>query len=405
VDWKLLRKAIANELEENLLPFWRERCFDPTRGGFVAEIDNYGNVREDAPHGLILNSRLLWTFAALYRHLGDERDLELARRAFDTLEASFRDQEHGGYFWRIDAKGRSTDRIKKTYGQAFCVYALSEYHLATGDQEAFEAATELAGLLDHHTRDNDDGGYVETRDSDWLPAADLRLSDRDLVAPRSMNNHLHLLEAFTNLQRAQATDANKMRLYELVEVFGREILEPDGHGLQLQHFFDDRWRCLSDTRTYGHDIEAAWLLGEAAEVLDDAHLQSRVDAWSASLARSVLAAGVDHEGGLAYEGRGETVINADRDWWCQAEAVVGFWHVYKLTGERVFSETAFGVWQFISTRVVDHTHGEWFWRVRADGTVDETEPKVSEWKGPYHTVRMCLEMLRRLDEGTIGEKP
>ena len=119
----------------------------------------------------------------------------------------------------------------------------------------------------------------------------------------------------------------------------------------------------------------------------------------------MLATGVDREGGLAYEGRGETVINADRDWWCQAEAVVGFWHVYKLTGERVFSETAFGVWQFIRTRVVDHTHGEWFWRVRADGTVDETEPKVSEWKGPYHTVRMCLEMLRRLDEGTIGEKP
>ncbi len=405
MDRKPFRTAIATELETNLLPFWRELSTDSVRGGFVAEIANDGTVGEDAPRGLILNSRLLWTFAALYRQFGDERDLELAQRAFETLESGFRDRVHGGYFWRVDAKGIPLDLTKKIYGQAFCVYALSEYHRATKDKGAIEAVTELTGLLDRYTRDDADGGYIETREADWSPAADLRLSDRDLVAPRSMNNHLHLLEAFTNLQRARPANSNKIRLYELVEVFGRKILKRDDHGRQLQHFFDDRWRCLSDTRTYGHDIEAAWLLGEAAEVLDDAHLQSRVDAWSTNLARSVLATGVDREGGLAYEGRGETVINADRDWWCQAEAVVGFWHVYKLTGERVFSETAFGVWQFIRTRVVDHTHGEWFWRVRADGTVDETEPKVSEWKGPYHTVRMCLEMLRRLDEGTIGEKP
>jgi len=398
-----LREAIARELDENLLPFWRERCRDSS-GGFIAEMAVDGTVRADAPHGLILNSRLLWTFAALYRRLGDERDLALAKRAYEVLESRFRDSEHGGYFWRIDAKGRPTDRIKKTYGQAFCIYALSEYYLATGDDEALEAATELAGLLDHHTRDSDDGGYVETRAADWLPEAEPRLSDRDLIAPRSMNNHLHLLEAFTNLQRARATDANKMRLYELVEVFGREILEPDGHGLQLQHFFDDRWRCLSDTRTYGHDIEAAWLLDEAAEVLGDLHLQSRVDTWSVSLARSVRATGVDRDGGLAYEGRGDGVINGDRDWWCQAEAVVGFWHVYKLTGDPEFAEAAAGAWQFIDTHQADRHHGEWFWRVRADGTIDENEPKVSEWKGPYHTVRMCLEMMRRLDEGAIGEK-
>ncbi len=405
MDRKLLRKAIASELEENLLPFWRERSPDHSHGGFLAEMANDGTVRDNAPRGLILNSRLLWTFAALYRRLGDERDLELARRAFEVLESRFRDREHGGYFWRIDVEGRPLDRSKKIYGQAFCIYAFSEYSLATGDPIPMATAKELFQLIERHAHDAQFGGYIEARAADWTEATNLRLSDKDMDAAKSMNTHLHLLEAFTTLQRAQPTDGNKMRLYELVEVFGRQILARDGRGRRLRHFFDDRWRCLSDTRTYGHDIEAAWLLGEAAEVLDDAHLQSRVNTWSEGLARSVRATGVDRDGGLAYEGRGDIVINADRDWWCQAEAVVGFWHVYELTGEQVFADTASGAWRFIETRVVDRTHGEWFWRVRADGTIDETEPKLSEWKGPYHSVRMCLEMMRRLDENADGVEP
>ena len=232
---------------------------------------------------------------------------------------------------------------------------------------------------------------------DWADAGDLRLSDKDMDAPKSMNNHLHLVEAFTNLHRVQPTEENGVRLYELVEVFGRHILAPDDHGLHLRHFFDEDWRPVSDTRTYGHDIEAAWLLGEAAEHLGDAHLRARVDVWSVDLARSVLATGVDGDGGIAYEGRGGSVVNPHRDWWCQAEAVVGFRHVFELTGEERFARASEDTWRFIEEHVVDREHGEWFWRVFADGSVDRNEPKVSAWKGPYHNVRMCLEMLRRLD--------
>lgn len=396
MDRSALRDAISRELETNLLPFWRERSLDRRSGGFIAEMARDGTVRDEAPRGLILNARLLWTFSALFRELGDERDLALARRAFDVLEGRFRDREHGGYFWRIDAGGRPLDRSKKIYGQAFAIYALSEHFRATSEPAALDAADELVDLIDRHARDRRFGGWIEARAADWSEAADLRLSDKDMDVAKSMNTHLHLLEAFTNLHRARPSGTTAERLEELLVLFGRHILSPDAHHRHLRPFFDEQWSLRSDSYTFGHDIEAAWLLCEAAEVLGDPEAETATRAWAVELARAVLAQGLDADGGIAYEGRGGAVINHDHDWWCQAEAVVGFWHTFSLTGERTFADAAAASWRFIDRYFVDRVHGEWFWRVRDDGTVDLAEPKVSEWKCPYHTIRMCLEMKRRL---------
>ncbi len=404
IDPATLRNEIGSELEGDLLPFWRERS-RATDGGFISEMGTDGIVRESAAHGLILAARLLWTFAALSRRFGDPRDLALARRAFDDLETSFRDPANGGYLWRVDSAGRPLDRSKKIYGQAFCIYALSEHHLASGESAPLEAARELFDLLELHAHDARYGGYIEARTEDWSATDDLRLSDKDMNAAKSMNTHLHVLEALTTLYRAVPETVVAARLEELIALFGRHIISRDPGNRHLHHFFDDDWSLRSDTRTYGHDIEAAWLLSEAAEALGGDELAASVRLWAIDLARSTLTQAVGVDGGLAYEGRGGQVINTDRDWWCQAEAVVGFWHAYELTGDTAFAEATGGVWDFIQRRMVDRVHGEWFWRVRADGTVDASEPKVSEWKGPYHTVRMCLEMLRRLDRGTIGDTP
>ncbi len=399
-----LRQAIERELHGNLLPFWRERSPDHERGGFIAEMAVDGSVRDDAPRGLILNSRLLWTFSALYRRFGEQRDLDLARRALDILESGFRDREHGGYFWRIDASGKPLDRTKKTYGQAFCIYALSEFHLATGESAALEAALELFELVEGHAHDQEFGGYLEARAADWSETPDLQLSDRDMIAAKSMNTHLHLLEAYTNLVLAIIDPRVVMRLDELIGIFGRRIIRREASGFSLDHFFDEAWTLQSENRTYGHDIESAWLLSEAAAALRGEELGETVKLWAIELARSTLAEGLLADGGLAYEGCAGSVTDADHDWWCQAEAVVGFWHVYTLTGDRAYADASARVWQFIEQYQMDRDGGEWFWRVRADGTIDVTEPKVSEWKGPYHTVRMCLEMLRRLDDSDRGDE-
>jgi mannobiose 2-epimerase len=191
---------------------------------------------------------------------------------------------------------------------------------------------------------------------------------------------------------------------ELVDLFGRHILERGGGSGSghLRHFFDERWNVLSDTYTYGHDIEGTWLLAEAAEALGDDRLTAEVRQLGTETARAVLREGLGADGGLAYEGRGGKVIDARHDWWCQAEAVVGFWNAFSVTGEARFSDAAARVWEFIAERLVDRANGDWFWGVRADGSVDSEQPKVSEWKCPYHNVRMCLEMMRRLESAAAG---
>lgn len=392
-----LRGAIESELHENLLPFWRERSSDVEHGGFVGEMANDGTVRTDAPKGLILNSRILWSFAALYRALGNETDLVLANRACEHLLDHFKDGDHGGFHWQVDATGRLLDSSKKIYGQAFCIYALTELHLATGEPEVLEEAKHLFRLIENYAHDDDHGGYIEAVAADWSPAADLRLSDKDMDVAKSMNNHLHVLEAYTNLYRAWPDPGVGERLKGLIDLFGEHIIGREGGRCHLQHFFDRDWRLRSATYSYGHDIEAAWLLCEAVEVLGDQARQAAVHGWAVELARSVSREALDPEGGLAYEGKDGEVIDPNREWWCQAEAIVGFWQVYASTGEAEFAEVASRVWSFVENRVVDRANGEWFWRVFADGSIDDSEPKVSEWKGPYHNTRMCLEMLRRIE--------
>jgi cellobiose epimerase len=391
---KQLRDSIERELHDNLLPFWRERSLDHAGGGFVAEMANNGTLSESASKGLILNARLLWTFSALYRELDDDRDLTLARRAYDYLQKYFHDREHGGYVWRVGKDGSVLDSSKKIYGQAFCIYALSEYYHATGDTAALNAATELCNLIEQHAHDTSHGGYIEVLAADWAPADDLRLSDKDMDVAKSMNNHLHILEAYTNLHRVWPNPVVAGRLRELICLFGCRMLTPSGH---FNLFFDQDWRVRSSSYTYGHDIEGAWLLHDAAEELGDDDLLKQASDWVTSIAQAVAREALDQEGGLVYEGRNGEVIDPNREWWPQAEGILGFWRAYRITHNAKYAAIAARLWAFIQRCMVDRAQGEWFWRVFPDSSVDQKEPKISEWKDPYHGIRMCLHMLRFLE--------
>jgi mannobiose 2-epimerase len=266
----------------------------------------------------------------------------------------------------------------------------------------------------------------------WQPCEDMRLSDKDMNEKKSMNNHLHVLEGYTNLVRVwphriptwrgrpglasrerpalvseeqgqdalatqeQGRDALATSLRHLIELFRRHIVNRER--THLQHFFDETWTPRSDSYTFGHDIEGSWLLYEAAEVLADERLVKEVRPLVTRIARAVLKEGLDRDGGLFYEGRDGGIINPNKEWWPQAEAVVGFWNAWQLTGDAAFREAAVRCWQFIKDRVVDPGCGEWFWCVRPDGTSDPAQPKVSAWKGPYHNGRCCLEILRRIQD-------
>jgi mannobiose 2-epimerase len=385
---------VRRELLENILPFWRSRCVDAS-GGFIAEMANDLSIKADANKGLILNGRLLWTFSAAYRYTHSLEDELLAHRAFEYLSTRFYDARSGGFFWELDPQGRFFDDKKKIYGQAFAIYALAEYYKTFAVSQSLELAQETFRHLEKHAFDKNAGGYFEVFTRDWKPCEDMRLSEKDMNEVKSMNNHLHILEAYANLLQVWPDDLLKERLTALVELFSDCILDEQQE--HFQHFFDEDWRVKSDSYTYGHDIEGSWLLCEAAETLGDDGLIKETRAMALDVARAVLREGLDADGGLFYEGCEGRVINRSKEWWPQAEAVVGFWNAWQLSGDAMFKDAAMRSWGYIQDKIVDREHGEWFWRIDENGVVDDALPKISAWKCPYHNARCCLEILQRMN--------
>jgi mannobiose 2-epimerase len=389
-------REIEAELQGNILPFWIQHAVNRQRGGFYGQISNDLRVDRDAPRGALLTSRILWTFSAAYRRYGDLAYRGMADWAYEDLIAHFWDEKHSGLYWAVDADGHPAHTRKQIYGQAFGIYSLAEYHLATGSVTAFERATALFGDIEAHSRDPQHGGYLEAFTREWALAEDLRLSDVDMNEAKSMNTHLHVLEAYTNLLRAWPSPELMRAQHALLQVMFERIVDPETYHTRL--FFDQRWNCKSDRVSYGHDIEASWLLVEAAGVLGDDGLLQRAQALAVRVAEATLAEALDEDGGLLYEADPSGVIEGAKEWWPQAETVVGALNAYQLTSRPSFLETALRSWDFITAHLVDREHGEWFRRVSRSGEVDRQEPKVSFWKGPYHNGRACLEAVARLTQ-------
>ncbi|HUT17643.1 MAG TPA: AGE family epimerase/isomerase [Anaerolineae bacterium] len=389
-------RKIDGELCENILPFWMRHVVDRQRGGFYGQISNDLAVDEDAARGALLTSRILWTYAAAYRRYGDPAYREMAEWAYEDLIARFWDKEYSGLYWATDADGCPTNTRKQIYGQAFGIYGLAEYHLATGSETALEYAVALFGDIEAHSYDPRHGGYLEAFTRQWTLEEDLRLSEIDMNEAKSMNTHLHVMEAYTNLMRTWKSPELARKQRALLKVMMERIVDPVTHHTLL--FFDERWHPKSDRVSFGHDIEASWLLVESAEVLGDQPLLHAAQALAVRMAEATLSEALDADGGLLYEADPSGVTDARKEWWPQAETMVGALNAYQLTSEPFFLEAALRSWGFIEEHLVDHAHGEWFRGVSRHGRMDRQEPKVSFWKGPYHNGRACMEAVARLGE-------
>jgi len=386
---------VSEHLFEFYLPFWCGPALDPQNGGWMAWLSNDLKPDRTQPKGLIVQARILWAFSAAHRFRPVPIYGQMAERAFDFVMNRCWDAQHGGAFWRLSDEGKVLDDSKKIYGQAFYIYALAEFHRAFGRHAALARARELFELIERHAHDAKFGGYVEVCRRDWSEAGpDARLSDKDMNEKKSMNNHLHVLEAYTNLYRVWPDARVATRLRGLIKIFLTKIL--DARTRHLHHFFDEQWRVRSDTYTFGHDIEASWLLCEAAEALRDAPRLKRVQRVAAEMAAVAFTEGLGADGALSYEGRDGKIIDPGRECWPQAEAMVGFLNAFEISGDGKYLDAALRVWNYIQLHLVDRAHGEWFWRINPDGQPDPKLPKVGEWKGPYHATRACLETLRRL---------
>jgi mannobiose 2-epimerase len=390
-----IRRNVEAELLSGILPFWLKRTIDEEYGGFRGQIANDLTIDPHAHKGLILNARILWTFAKAFGVYKNPVYLAAARRAYEYLCGHFWDCEFGGVYWMLDYKGSPVDTKKRIYGQAFTIYALAEYAHATGEQEATDRAMRLVEQIEAAGHDDAHLGYFETYERDWTLATDQRLSDVDMDEKKSMNTHLHLLEAYATLLRYHEDVTVRFRLRELIEVFLKYIVDPATQHFIL--FFDEEWKPRSKKVSFGHGIEGSWLLCEAAEVLGDADVLARVQTAAIKMAQAVYAQGLDHNGGLFYEREPDGRFDTDKHWWPQAEAVVGFLNAYELSGQQHFKDAAERSWAFIEEHIVDHVNGEWFWLVSKDGIPDARHDKVGPWKCPYHNSRACFEVMERLD--------
>jgi len=389
------RDSVEDELRGNILPFWLEHVPHPERDGFHGAVGRDGRPLERAPRAALMTSRILWTFSAAYRMYGADEYRAMAERAARDLERNFRDQEHGGYFWSLTPAGAPLNDGKHLYGQAFAMYALAEYHRATGDPLARARALELFDLVERHAADRVNGGYLESFTRDWRPVPAGQPSPIGPPELKSQNTHLHLMEAFASLLRA--TDEPRVRAAQrdLITLVLDRIVDPRSAHLGL--FFAAVWTPRSSEISYGHDIEFAWLVTEAATELGDTALIERARPLAVRVAEVTLEEGVMEDGGIPYEANAEgRPTMPHREWWVPAEAAVGFLNAYQLSGDERFLSAARQQWDYIQRHFVDREHGEWFHSVSADGRVAMNHPKADAWKCPYHNGRACMELVRRL---------
>ena len=392
--FKDLKSELSHELTACILPYWIKKMQDREHGGFYGRIDGNDFIHKNANKGAILNARILWTFSAAFRMLKHPEYLEMAERAYQYLTDFFIDKVNGGIFWELDYLGKPVNTKKQTYAQGFALYGLSEFHRATGKPEALEQAKAFFYLIEKHCLDQQSRGYFEAFTENWQPIDDMRLSEKDANEKKTMNTHLHILEPYTNLMRIWKSPEIIRAQKNLIHIFTDKILNRETHHLNL--FFDENWNVKSSTVSYGHDIEASWLLFEAAQELGDDELTNEIKKLSLKIA-DAASEGLEWDGSMLYEKEGEHV-DTERHWWVQAEAVVGLMYAWKNSGKMLYRENAQDVWNYIRRHIIDHANGEWHWSCFPVLQVNRIKDKAGFWKCPYHNGRMCMEVMKILDD-------
>jgi mannobiose 2-epimerase len=384
------RQEVKQELFR-ILDYWMKHAPDNEKGGFYGLVNDKNIPDTNADKAIVINSRILWTFSAAHQLFPNPEYPDIAKRAFDYISKYFIDEKYGGVYWSVASDGTPKQTKKQLYGHAFAIYGITEYFKITNDKGVLKTAVDIFKQVVNHAYDADKGGYIEAFERDWSNTDDYILSKTP--DSKSMNTHLHLLEAFTNLYRVWKDESSKLHLKHSIEIMLSHIIDPKINSMTL--FFTKDWERKTAIISYGHDIEASWLLYEAAEVLGDKSLLKKCKTMSMEMAK-VAKNGLAKDGSLNYEL--DTVtnhLNDNKQWWPQTEAMVGFFNAYQLTGKVNYLEKSEKAWEFIKKHLIDNEYGEWCGDVSADYKIRSCD-KITFWKCPYHNGRACMEIWKRL---------
>jgi len=385
--YKNLKSELNIELT-SILNYWCENTLDNEYGGFVGRINHYNKVIPKASKGIIFNARILWSFSKASNHLKTTKYRTICDKAYTYLKKYFNDSKHKGVYWELDYLGSPINRRKQVYAQAFTIYALSEYYLFSKKIAAKEWAIELFNQIEEYAKDADTGGYIEAFNEDWSYINDMRLSAKDMNAAKTMNTHLHILEAYTSLLNIYDNQNLKAALKQLIELFLEKFFNEQHH---YELFYDESWNLMSNTVSYGHDIETAWLLIDASKAVEDEILLDKIEIAAIQVTNTFLKEAIDSDGAVLNEKNRKTgVVDTDRHWWPQVEALIGLNYAYNLKLDQKYIDHSLKIWDFTKNHLIDHENGEWYFRVDKNGKVYAEEDKVSMWKAPYHITRACI---------------
>lgn len=387
-----LKEEITSDLKGNILEFWSKYSPDD-KDGFYGELSYDGTPNAEAKRGLVLNARILWTFSSAYRIFGDESYKALADRAQKYLLANFIDRERGGAFWSLNSDGTPADTDKQTYGISFAIYGLSEHFRATGNQLSLDEAIYLYRTLEKYAKEPEYDGYIDSFTSDWQKPERYGYDGKG-IAPKTMNTHIHVLEAYTSLYRVWKDPELASRLEALIGIVTEKMYNPQTGHLGL--YFDMKWNSMEDIDSYGHDIETAWLVTEAAEVLGNSSLLKTITPKVLKMTDAALKEGLTPDGAMTYERKGNE-YHRELSWWCQAETVVGCMNAWKLSGDERYYDSAIRTWNWIKTYMIDSEFGEWYGTVSPENIPVKDGQKCSMWRCPYHNSRMGYEVIRLLE--------
>jgi mannobiose 2-epimerase len=384
------KKEIKIELNE-ILTFWEKYSVDVENGGFYGAVDvnNVPNVQADK--GLILNCRILWTFSAAYQMDPKQGYKKLANRTFNYLNTYFWDAKNKGAYWSVKSTGTPSDTHKQVYAEGFMIYAFTEYYKISKNPQALEKAKIIYQVLQDKCKDQKNGGYYEAYDATWKPIDDNTITQGKADQKKSMNTHLHLIEAFANLYQVYPDKKLKAEIETMLAIFHEKII---ANGTTQTLFFTDDWSPRSEAVSFGHDIESAWLLLETAETIKNPTWIKKMKTLAINMAIEAEK-GIDPKDGGMWNEKNQGHINTEKHWWPQAEAMVGYFNAFQLTGNKKFYDLSIGSWSFIKSELKSPT-GEWYWGIDEGKEPMMRNGKIGPWKGPYHNGRACLEILKRI---------
>lgn len=395
-DWLV----IFRQNLQQTLQFWVDHSIDTEYGGLLGRLDQQGKPLAPGNKSVVLESRAMWSFAEAYRRFPDPAYKRMASLCLKFLREKMWDKEHGGYYFLVSREGNVIDDTKQLNPMSYVLEGLAEYALAFNDPQARQEALDLFAVIDRHAHDDEHGGYRIAFTADWKWITDYKDGPNasGSFGRKSYDWHLGLLEALTTVYDVTGNARIRARVEELLDLFVDRIIDPEiGYG---RYYFTQDWQVAdrngdSKDCEYGLDLEASWLLTEAADVVGR-NQDPKVRRASLALVDHAWRYGFDNQHGGVYR-TGPAVgpaANKNMEWWQQAEGLVAFLNAHRLTGDEKYLRAFELQAQFVNDRFVDHTYGEWYTAISREGKID-TE-KVGPWKAPYHATRACLEVISRM---------